>query len=855
MPVTTTVLDSPVRNLSYEQLTSWANLQSGYKLDEYLAYVNANYPNADLTDFMIENTGAYLDFYDMGDGTYTVTGFKDIAEVTTQANPINSNVSSVSRGGIKYAINNGVQNVGGVITRNMTRFPASGSFAQRASYVLGSVGGAIGAVTTGIALGKVIDGALYNANPDYWDSIGMSSLNPETWNNITNGSNSPFAGLFNMILGLDPDTGNTQAYMDANAFAYMAMLLNNNDWFAVEGTINESEVIPNFDNGINPLYWVENTAQPITLKDFNDNEIQYVGFLIPLSGGANMAFVSNATLTNKLFNVGDSVRLAYCLRSWDNTVIDFYFGQETTLTGTKQGSVIIVDNNNKFLLTLGGVSASPFTYDNNKSIGATMGYSYTRYSYGIPMFQASTDLGTQPYQYQQRTIWRMVYGDYTTETHGGVDGVTNQPNATLPNTSDWNDLASTLASLQQQYPDMWNNALQYDSIQPNGNVVTTTYVPVPMPEATYNNDPQPTSGNATQQQTQVEPTVSTQTLLQLIADIIQAPQTQTQPQQLTPPQNPTQTGTGDTPPIPPITGNASALWTVYHPSQAQVDSFGGWLWSGNIITQIQQILQNPMEGIITLHKVFAMPVDSGSGTIVVGRLDSNVPSATVTQQYVTVDCGSVQLNEMFGNVFDYTSTNVSLYLPFIGIVPLNVSDVMRSTINVSYGVDIFTGACLAMVEVCRDACTANLYQYSGVCSVEYPLTGSVHSGLINGLLGIAGGMVGIATAGTGIGAVAGVGAVASGLASAGHSNNARAGSFSGNAGAMGIKKPYLIIERPQTKIAETYETLQGYPTNYSVRLGDCSGNVVVSYLHVREINATDTELDMITTILQDGVIV
>lgn len=855
MPVTTNVLDSPVRNLSYEQLTSWANLQSGYKLDEYLSYINATYPNADLTDFMLENTGAYLDFYDMGDGTYTVTGFKDVAEVTSQPNPINSNVSSVSRGGVKYAINHGVQNVGGAITRHMTRYPASGSFAQRASYVLGSVGGAIGAVTTGIALGKVISPLLYQANPNFWESIGVTQGNfdPETWNTITNGSDSPYAGLFNMILGLDPDTGNTQAYMDANALAYMAMALNQNGLFTTGDTIEQP--IEGITSVI-PIYLLGHSEQRVQGNYYtstSSSTTYYDGFLISING-----LTRNGKQCYLMCNAPNTVTgMSIFAISTGPTNINIYICVKTTERTTAQVNY----NIGTYFSTV-----EPSSYgDSSVGGGTTRLYSTNNNEYLCSYGEAPVGIGTKNIFIGSLTndpssTSTLLYGTVITALYGTVSsdapaGISDQPNATLPDTSNWNDLASTLASLQQQYPDMWDNALQYDSIQPNGNVTTTTYVPVPMPEATYNNDPQPTSGNATQQQTQVDPTTSTQTLLQLIADIIQAPQIQTQPQQITPPQNPVDTGTGDTPPIPPITGSASALWTVYHPSQAQVNSFGGWLWSGDIITQIQQILQNPMEGIITLHKVFAPPVDSGSGTIVVGRLDSEVPSATVTQQYVNVDCGSVSLTEQFGNVFDYTNTNVSLYLPFIGIVPLSTYDVMRSTINVTYGVDVFTGACLAMVEVSRDGNTANLYQYSGVCSVEYPLTGSVHSGLINGLLGIAGGMVGIATAGTGVGALAGFGAVASGLASAGHSNNARAGSFSGNAGAMGIKKPYLIIERPQTKVAETYETLQGYPTNYSIRLGDCSGNVVVSNVHINGINATDTELDMIMSQLQDGVII
>jgi hypothetical protein len=72
---------------------------------------------------------------------------------------------------------------------------------------------------------------------------------------------------------------------------------------------------------------------------------------------------------------------------------------------------------------------------------------------------------------------------------------------------------------------------------------------------------------------------------------------------------------------------------------------------------------------------------------------------------------------------------------------------------------------------------------------------------------------------------------------------------------MGIKKPYIIIQRPQTKVAQQFTTLAGYPTNISGKLSDFSGQVNVTYVHVEGINATDNELSQIETLLKDGVLV
>lgn len=833
MPVTT---QTPrLTNLSYEDLRAWTNLVGG-DVDKYIDAINAGGYDVSELQAVEDLASGYMDFYKNGDGTYTVTQFKDsFQNVTT--NPIDSNVSTTARGNISQMLNRGKDAVTGKI--NISKFPVSGSFANRASYVVGSVGSAIGAVSAGIALGKTVDSALYNANPNFWDSLGLSSINPETWSGLTNGSDSPFAGLLNFILGIDPDTGNTQAYMEENALAYMAYALAQNGLFSAGG--KELVYNPTIQEFCNPCYFEETSLTNITYYS-NGRTYTLVGAPIPTTDGMLVYVPMSGTTT-----IGTKYRYSYMTSNTSpSTAYAFTF---SSTGGASDGRLMVLDSGNNFVAySIWGGGIASYSFNGNTIYTATANLPV---SYGIPS-AISLSGGTMinDSTLQKKLGWQLWYGDYT--EHTPITGIGTQENATLPDISSWNDLDDVLPSLQQQYPDMFQNPLVWDNVQPDGTNPQLRYIPVPMPTATSNTDTKPISDTQTQTQTVVNPNTSTDTLVKLITELSTKTSADSDPS--VPPQNPTDTGTGNSPTPAPPSGSASALWSVYHPTQAQVNQFGAWLWTDNIITQIQQVLQNPMEGIITLHKVFAMPVDSGSGTIVVGRLDSQVPSATVTQQYVTADCGYVDCSEYFGNVFDYAPhTNVSLYLPFIGIVPLNTDDVMRATIHVTYGVDVFTGACLAMVEVTRDANTVNMYQYAGVASVEYPLTGSVHSGLITGLLGVAGSVAATVATG-GVSAPAAVAAVG-GLASAGKSSNARASGFSGNSGAMGIKKPYLIIERPQTKVAQSFPRIAGYPTNYSVKLGNCSNHVVVSHVHVEGINATDTELNQIATLLKSGVIV
>ena len=830
MPVMT---GTALNNLSYDDLVRWVNLSSGNPtyLDKYIAEA-AKY-GVDEMSAVEDMAATYMNFYKDGNGAYTITSFNSDAQITS-INPVDSNVGTISRGNVQTPLNRAKDAVTNKL--NFSTTPASGSFAQNAAYFLGSVGQAVGCASVGITLGKTIEGALYNANPDFWDSLGLWSINPETWATLTNGDNSWQAGLFNFIYGIDPNTGNTQAYMDENAFAYMAFALAQNGFFATP-----SIKLDSFEDGTHEVqgltFPVYSSPNPSYFKYSGQNRTQFYGTdspnaitIILVNRNNNAPYAISCS--TQPFNYGIGTRwqwppTAIPTINYDNQADLVTYNGETFYCGqTSFGSTFVDDARGNTVPSYIDIN---ITSSGNRNALYSLAYNM--------LFNGSQ--------------------------YGGIDGVSNQSDATLPDVSDWDTIPNTLSSLQNQYPDLWDNPLVWDNYQPDGTNPQKVYIPVTTPNSIAGTNTQPTSSNSTQTNPQVNPNTSTQALIDFLTNVMTQPNPQTNPltqeetdtQPKIPPQNPVDTGTGTVSPIIPPVGSASALWSVYHPTQAQVNSFGAWLWGSPFLTNIGKLFQNPIEGVISLHKVFVTPVDSGSGNIVVGTLDSGVSSATVNQQYVEVDCGSVVLNEDFGNVFDYDPyTKVALYLPFIGIVPLNVSDVMRSTINIKYGVDVFTGACIAMVSVSRDGNDVTLYQHSGNCAVHYPLSNVQQSQLLSGLITVAAGVGAIVATG-GAAAPAAATGIASGAMSALHSNIGRSGGFSANAGAMGIKVPYLIIERPQTKVAQTFPELAGYPTNYSCKLGDCSGHVVVKHAHIEGINATDTELEQIDSLLKDGIIV
>lgn len=814
---------SVLNNLSYDDLVSWINLSSGGTADVQAWIAEANKYGVSDIEAVEDLAASYMNFFKDGDGSYTITSFSDSAQVTS-VSPIDSNVSTIARDTVQTPINRGVDSVTGKL--NMSTYPASGSLGQRAGYVLGSVGSGVAAVSSGISLGKWIDSTLYNLNPDFWDSHGMSSLNPETWSTITNGDDSLQAGLFNMIFGIDPDTGKSQAYLDQNAFAYMA-------WYMAQQGVFSSGAgsVPSVVSGQGFNYSVTSPIPYYYANSLILPRPNNVTRTVTINKSCYVYFYSNTSTTSPRITC-----CLFCTEPFSGTIVD------------SNGNTFTISSGNGYYIAPNGDLCYYTEFDTatDNSILNTFPYGFYRGLSNMgQVFNGSPIFGN----------YYITYGwicKYCGEPSGGIDGIENQEDAVLPDTSTWDTPQNTLASLQQQYPDLWDDALVWDNVQPDGTNPQLTYVPVGFPNATSATDTQPTATTQSQANPQVDPQIDTQALIDFFTSVAVQSPTSTTPQ--APPENPVDTGSGDSPiPVAP-TGSASALWSVYHPTQAQINSFGAWLWGSVFTTDIRKLFEDPIQGVIKLHKIFATPVDAGTGTIVVGTLDSNVSSATVTQQYVEIDCGSVDCHEDFGNVFDYPPyTEVSLYLPFIGIVPLDVNDVMRSTINVKYGVDVFTGACLAMVYVTRDANTVNMYQYAGVCSVDYPLSNIQASGMLAGLLATAGGIASVAV--TGGMSLPAAGSIIGGALSGAKKSIGRSGGFSGNSGAMGIKKPYLIIQRPQTKVAQTFPRLEGYPTNHSIKLSSCSGHVVVSAVHVEGVGATKSELIEIEEMLKSGVLV
>lgn len=355
------------------------------------------------------------------------------------------------------------------------------------------------------------------------------------------------------------------------------------------------------------------------------------------------------------------------------------------------------------------------------------------------------------------------------------------------------------------------------------------------------------------------PQLDTDPMLQLqtnpVPDATAAEDFPAQPTPLPQPTPPT-TETPSAPAISGGGGSATGLANLYNPTLAQVKQFSRWLWGsdGLDLDQLKKLLQDPMQAIIGLHVMYATPTTGANRDIQVGYINSGVPSKIVTEQYTEIDCGTVTINEYFGDARDYSPyTQVYCYLPFIGIVELNADDVVNSTLGIKYKIDVLTGCCLAQLSVKKYGLDAVLYTYTGNCAVQMPITSGNYLSTVSSLLGaVVSGAAAVATGGA-LAPVA-IGAAANAMGGGARASVAMSGSLGSNAGAMGIRKPYLIIKRVESADANGYNEFYGYPTNKRVNLSQLTGYVRVKEINLSGTNATEDEQNEIVTLLKEGVI-
>lgn len=320
--------------------------------------------------------------------------------------------------------------------------------------------------------------------------------------------------------------------------------------------------------------------------------------------------------------------------------------------------------------------------------------------------------------------------------------------------------------------------------------------------------------------------------------------------------------TGDAIPFstsPTTSSVSSGFLTLFMPNILTLNSLAGYMWSNPLFdpSAIKKLFADPMDAILSLHIVPVKPSTAGTKTISVAGIATDFSSVYTTEQFVTVNCGSIYIPKKFGSYLDYSPyTQTEFFLPFIGFRPVDIDDIQGKTVYLQYQVDILSGACIAELKASMDDANSSvIYSWTGNCAVQIPVTGADFKSAFATAI----------TAAASLGAAVATGGAASPLTVGGLASTAvnstglkprvqRSGAMIGSAGFMGQRTPFIVRSNPSIALPPRQEHFTGYPSFDTLLMSSLTGFNVIEDVHLEGVPATDAEMDEIERLLKGGVI-
>lgn len=311
---------------------------------------------------------------------------------------------------------------------------------------------------------------------------------------------------------------------------------------------------------------------------------------------------------------------------------------------------------------------------------------------------------------------------------------------------------------------------------------------------------------------------------------------------------------------------ASGFLNIYSPTASQLQSFGGALWTNafnvkwydldSVSNLILNTISDPINFIVGLFMLPVTPTTGNASGVYLGGINVNsITVNRVTKQYVTIDFGTIDINELYASYLDYTYSRLSIYLPYIGMADIDVQEVTGGSVTLQYIIDCFTGACVANVKCVKNTETpwggsyvnSTVHSYSGNVALQLPISAGSFDVMTQGLINVGLGLV----SGQPQSVVKGANEI---IQNVGGDSTTR-GSLSSNTGRLCYQTPYLMFTRPIESRPVNLNSLHGISAGIGGVLSSFKGYVECSDVKLDGVTATDTELNMIESLLKSGVYV
>lgn len=329
------------------------------------------------------------------------------------------------------------------------------------------------------------------------------------------------------------------------------------------------------------------------------------------------------------------------------------------------------------------------------------------------------------------------------------------------------------------------------------------------------------------------------------------------------------------PSMPSIGISTAGFTNVYKVSTGELIGFGAELFPkmpdfdtsadsipdvlNNIGIAVQSLFtafQNSklIDYVIDCHIIPVSPTTGDNANIKVAYKSFTQTAAKVTSDYVDIDCGSLNVGEYYANFMDYGQfTTAKLYLPFVGFVPIQPEYWQSGVLSVIYRFNIIDGSFVAFVKSTSSKSNLSdsvIAQYGGNCCVHLPVTGLNYSNMVSGALQTVPAVINSAKGGDISGAAANALNTLS-LAPSMQSSNG----YNSCTAFLGVRTPYLVIERAVSNFSQSYPTENGLPSNITSKFDTLTGyTIATAEIMTGFGGATEDEKTMILNALAEGTI-
>lgn len=250
------------------------------------------------------------------------------------------------------------------------------------------------------------------------------------------------------------------------------------------------------------------------------------------------------------------------------------------------------------------------------------------------------------------------------------------------------------------------------------------------------------------------------------------------------------------------------FFTIYEPTNANMKKINDAIF----INAADGTTINVQQYFSSYKKFYCKIPVAGYKPLKGGRYDFGEQAPYVKEHTIVVDCGSVEIPEQYQSLLDYSPfSRLTIYLPFVGFQELDDKLVVGHTLKVQYTVDVLSGRCLAQLFVDRTDLQSCFAEYGGTIAAD-EIFGTDNGYNYYGAYELMTTM------------------------------------------QLGELSCYVLIHT-KMPLEGDIVNYKGLPTNEIVKVGDVSGFVKYSSIHVDGMTATDAEKSEIESLLLSGIFV